>query len=73
MTENNKITYQSGFGTDLKVAAQEAISLARKETQGIILNYDGIQINVSQNMNVQQVVNLFFSVSASAGFPQIQR
>lgn len=69
--ENNQTVYTPEFGTDLKVAAWNAILLARKEKQEVILDYNMIKINVKNNTTVKHILNSFFALSASAGFPQL--
>ena len=71
--KKNQTVYTPEFGTDLKVAAWNSILLARKEKQEIILDYNMVQIGVTGNMNVKHIVNSFFSLSASAGFPQLEK
>ena len=67
-----KFVFKPQFAKDLKIAAANAIILARTKKQDIVLDYNGIQINVTPNTGIKHIVNMFFSVSASKGFPQIQ-
>ena len=60
-----KIIYKPEFGTDLKVAAWNAILEARKNNQEIVFDYNGVQINVDKNTGVRYIVNAFFSQAAS--------
>jgi hypothetical protein len=60
-------------GRDIKIAAANAVVLARTKKQDIILDYNGIQIDVTPNTSIKYIVNMFFSRSAALGFPQLQK
>ena len=69
---DDKFVYKPKFGKDLKIAAANAVVLARTKKQDIVLDYNGIKIDVTPKTGIGYIMNMFFSLSASNGFPQLE-
>lgn len=77
MDKNNnsegKFVFTPQSDRDIKIAAANAVVLARTKKQDIVLDYNGTRIDVTPKTSITHIVNMFFSLSASAGFPQLQK
>ena len=65
MAQEKEIIYKPETGTDLKVAAWNAILEARKNQQEIVFDYNGVQIRVNKDTGVRYIVNAFFAQAAT--------
>lgn len=55
------LIYKTGRGTDITQAANDAVSLAKKQQKNILFMYNNIMMNVDRYSTTRGVINRFFS------------
>jgi len=59
------LIYKTGRGTDITAAANNAVSLAKKQKKNIIFVYNDIMINVNHRTTTRGVINGFFALAVN--------